>query len=183
MAIRKCSNRLDQLVQQVGGSARPAARWIDALNEGDAMRLLPKKFLGAVPVGLLALIGALAPPAVAAAAPSRHGGFVYVDDNTADHNTIAAFARRPDGGLSPLPGSPFDAGGAGTGSGLASQGAVQVSTDGRYVIAVDAGSNQVSVLRIKRDGALKLVRGGVVSSGGVSPVSVAERDGLVYVAN
>ncbi|MBV9337521.1 MAG: beta-propeller fold lactonase family protein, partial [Solirubrobacterales bacterium] len=73
--------------------------------------------------------------------------------------------------------------GAGTGSGLASQGAVQVSGDGRYVIAVDAGSNQISVLRIKRDGELRLVRGGVVSSGGIRPVSVAEHEGLVYVAN
>jgi hypothetical protein len=78
-------------------------------------------------------------------------------------------------------GSPFNAGGAGAGSGLASQGAVQVSSDGRYVLAVDAGSNQLSVLRIRHDGALKLVD--IVSSGGVKPVSVAEHDGLVYVAN
>jgi 6-phosphogluconolactonase (cycloisomerase 2 family) len=51
------------------------------------------------------------------------------------------------------------------------------------VLAVDAGSSQVSVLRIERDGALKLVPGGVVSSGGAQPVSLAEHDGLVYVAN
>ena len=49
------------------------------------------------------------------------------------------------------------------------------------MVAVDAGSDQLSVLRIKDDGALKLVT--VVSSGGVEPVSVAEHDGLVYVAN
>jgi 6-phosphogluconolactonase (cycloisomerase 2 family) len=59
---------------------------------------------------------------------------------------------------------------------------------------VDAGSNQVSVLRIRHDGALSLVHDGAVSSGGVTPVSVAlqseqgrgrdddQRD-LVYVAN
>jgi 6-phosphogluconolactonase (cycloisomerase 2 family) len=120
---------------------------------------------------------------VAAAARSHQGGFVYVDDNTAGQNTIAAFARHADGSLTPVAGSPFNAGGAGSGSGLASQGAIQVSSDGRYVIAVDAGSNQVSVLRIKRDGALKLVSDGLASSGGLAPVSVAERDGLVYVAN
>jgi 6-phosphogluconolactonase (cycloisomerase 2 family) len=110
-------------------------------------------------------------------------GHVYVDDNTAGTNTIAAFARGENGRLTPVPGSPFNAGGAGSGSGLASQGAIQVTSDGRYVIAVDAGSNQISVLRIEGDGSLRLVPDGVVSSGGAKPVSVAEHDGLVYVAN
>jgi 6-phosphogluconolactonase (cycloisomerase 2 family) len=132
--------------------------------------------------GLLALGAAAATPAVAAANSSHHG-YVYVNDNTAGTNTVAAFVRHRDGGLTPVPGSPFSAGGAGTGSGLASQGAIQVTSDGRFVLAVDAGSNQISVLRIEHDGALELVRSGVVSSGGIEPVSVAEHDGLVYVAN
>ncbi|MBV9206165.1 MAG: beta-propeller fold lactonase family protein, partial [Actinobacteria bacterium] len=85
--------------------------------------------------------------------------------------------------LTAVPGSPFAAGGAGTGSGLASQGAIQITPDGRFLIAVDAGSNQVSVLRIHRDGALGLVRGGVVRSGGALPDSVAVSGDLVYVAN
>ncbi|HEX5296458.1 MAG TPA: beta-propeller fold lactonase family protein [Streptosporangiaceae bacterium] len=106
-------------------------------------------------------------------------GHVYVDDNTAGVNTIGAFDRHADGTLTPEPGFPFAAGGAG----LASQGALQVSPDGRFLIAADAGSNQVSVLRIVRDGSLRLVRGGVVSSGGVLPVSVAVHGDLVYVAN
>jgi 6-phosphogluconolactonase (cycloisomerase 2 family) len=130
--------------------------------------------------GLIVLAGAGAVPAVAAA-HSTASGYVYVDDNTTGTNTIAGFARQPDGQLTPLPSSPFVAGGAGTGSGLASQGAIQVSSNGRYVLAVDAGSSQLSVLRIKRDGALKLVHR--VSSGGSDPVSVAEHNGLVYVAN
>jgi hypothetical protein len=67
--------------------------------------------------------------------------------------------------------------------GLASQGALQISPDGRFLIAADAGSNQISVLRITSDGSLRLVPGGVVSSGGVLPVSVAIHDDLVYVAN
>ncbi len=130
----------------------------------------------------LALAGAAALPALASANTGAHG-FVYVNDNTAGINTIAGFARGGDGQLTPLPGSPFNAGGAGAGSGLSSQGAIQVTGNGRYVIAVDAGSNQLSVLRIKRNGALRPVRGGVVSSGGAEPVSVAEHHGLVYVAN
>jgi 6-phosphogluconolactonase (cycloisomerase 2 family) len=146
------------------------------------MRLLTPKWSGAIVVGLMATAAA-AVPATASAAASPVDGHVYVDDNTTGTNTIAAFDRHPDGTLTPQPGSPFVAEGAGTGTGLASQGAVQVSSDGRYLLAVDAGSSQVSVLRIKPDGGLKLVPGGVVSSVGVEPVSIAEHDGLVYVAN
>jgi 6-phosphogluconolactonase (cycloisomerase 2 family) len=146
------------------------------------MHHLPRRWPGTILAGLLTLVGAAAAPAVAAAHPS-HGGNVYVNDNTAGTNTVAAFARQADGRLTPVPGSPFRVGGAGTGSGLASQGAIQVSSDGRYVLAVDAGSDQISVLRIERGGALELVRNGVVSSGGPQPVSIAEHDGLVYVAN
>jgi len=51
------------------------------------------------------------------------------------------------------------------------------------VIAVDAGSSQISVLRILPGGSLALVRAGVVPSGGVLPVSVAVHGNLVYVAN
>jgi 6-phosphogluconolactonase len=141
-----------------------------------------RKLLRTIFVAVTALSGAQAVPAVAAA-HARARGYVYVNDNTAGRNTVAGFARRADGTLRPLRGSPFDAGGAGTGSGLASQGAIQVTGDGRYVLAVDAGSDQVSVLRIEHDGALKLVRHGVALSRGSQPVSIAEHRGLVYVAN
>jgi 6-phosphogluconolactonase (cycloisomerase 2 family) len=110
-------------------------------------------------------------------------GHVYVNDNTAGTNTIGVFDRHADGTLTPHAGSPFAAGGAGTGAGLASQGALQISPDGRFLLAVDAGSNQISVLRIKPGGSLRLVPGGVVPSGGVLPVSVTTHRDLVYVAN
>ena len=110
-------------------------------------------------------------------------GHVYVNDNTKQTNTIAAFDRHADGTLSSVPGSPFRAGGAGTGAGLPSQGALQLSSDGHYLIAVDARSSQLSVLSISHDGSLQRVPGGVVSSGGVTPVSVAVHGDLVYVAN
>jgi 6-phosphogluconolactonase len=110
-------------------------------------------------------------------------GHVYVNDNTAGVNTIAAFDRHADGTLTPVHGSPFAAGGAGTGTIVGSQGALQVTADGRYLIAVDAGSNQLSVLRIRPDGSLRPVEGSPVSSGGIEPVSVAVHGSLVYVAN
>jgi len=147
------------------------------------MRLLTQKWLGRL---LLGLVAVAAVPATASASPvhgSRVVGHVYVDDNTAGVNTIAGFDRHADGSLTAEPGSPFTAGGEGTGSGLASQGAIQLSTDRRFVIAVDAGSNEISVLRIEPDGSLRLVPNGVTSSRGISPVSIAVHGDIVYVAN
>ena len=139
---------------------------------------------GALVLGL-ATAAALAVPASASASADASPvvGHVYVNDNTKGTNTIGAFDRHADGTLTPEAGSPFAAGGAGTGAGLASQGALQFSADGRFLIAVDAGSNQISVLRIRPDGSLRLVRGGVVSSGGTLPDSVAVFGDLVYAAN
>lgn len=123
--------------------------------------------------------------AASSAAPqgSRVVGQVYVDDNTAPVNTVAGWDRHADGSLTPIAGSPFAVGGAGGGAANASQGSLQLSDDGRYLLVVDAGSNQISVLRIKSDGSLMAAAGSPVSSGGVDPVSIAVHDDLVYVAN
>jgi 6-phosphogluconolactonase len=133
---------------------------------------------------LAATIGVLGATAGASASTgARVVGYTYIDGNTATANTIDAFARHADGSVTPLPGSPFAAGGAGLGTGLASQGAIQATPDGRYLLAVDAGSNQISVLRITKGG-VPVLAGHPVGSGGVKPVSVAvSRSGLVYVAN
>ena len=109
-------------------------------------------------------------------------GHVYVNDNTAGVNTIGAFDRHADGSLTPIAGSPFAAGGQGTGTAVGSQGALQLSSDGRYLLAVDAGSNQISVLRVRPVGSLRAV-GHPVWSGGVEPISIAVHGSLVYVAN
>lgn len=147
------------------------------------MRVLSRVLAG------LGLTAALIVPA-AASAHSHHrfgfwhrGGDVYVNDNTASANTVAAFRRAPDGRLIPLPGSPFATGGAGTGTGLGSQGSLQSAFGGRYLLAVDAGSNQISVLAVGRYGTPHPVPGGTVASGGVQPVSIAVHGDLVYVAN
>jgi 6-phosphogluconolactonase len=139
------------------------------------------------PLGLMAALLTLAfvgaQSASANTFSSRVVGHVYVNDNTAGTNTIAAFDRHGDGRLTPTPGSPFATGGAGTGTGTGSQGALQEAAHGRYLLAVDAGSNQISVLRIEPDGGLRLVPGGEVSSDGNEPVSLAVHRHLVYVAN
>jgi 6-phosphogluconolactonase len=134
----------------------------------------------------LALAGT-AIPSTAAAKPARAHvaavvGHAYVDDNTATVNTVAGFDRHADGSLTPIPGSPFPIGGAGLGAGLASQGAIQLSADGRFLLAVDAGSNQISVLRLGQGGVGQPV-GAPVPSGGSEPLSIAVSGNLVYVAN
>ena len=106
-----------------------------------------------------------------AAAPSPVVGHVYVNNNSAVHNGVAGFDRHADGTLTPLPGSPFATGGAGTGTPTGSAGAIQFSADGRYVLAVDAASNDISVLRVEHDGSLRLVD--TESSHGTTPVSIA----------
>ena len=141
----------------------------------------------AIPLSLIAALMTCAAIGAQAASASPFGsavvGHVYVNDNTATTNTIAGFARHADGGLTPLPGSPFTTGGAGNGAGTGSAGALQETDSGRYLLAVDAGSNQISVLRVRRDGSLEALPGGTVSSDGVEPVSIAVHRHLVYVAN
>ena len=58
-----------------------------------------------------------------------------------------------------------------------------MADDGRYLLAVDAGSNQISVLRISDDGSLTPVAGSPFASGGVEPNSIAVSGNLVYVEN
>lgn len=136
---------------------------------------------GSLLAATISLFGAAASASAGTASPVV--GFTYVNDNTAVANTVAGFDRHADGSLTPIPGSPFAAGGAGLGTGLASQGAIQATPDGRFLLAVDAGSNQISVLRVTAHGVPKPV-GPPVSSGGAEPVSIAiSRSGLVYVAN
>ena len=145
------------------------------------MRLLARLARGA---GLASLVAAafIAVPTVATAT-TPVVGHVYVNDNTAGTNTIGAFDQHSDGSLTTMAGSPFSAGGAGTGTITGSQGSIQSTADGNWVLAVDAGSNQISVLAIGANGSLTPAPGSPVSSGGLVPVSIAVHGGLVYVAN
>ena len=148
------------------------------------------RFLSRLSLPFVMLAVVLAGPAIASAhsrthaGGARHGtGYVYLDNNTAGANTISGFSRAANGALTALPGSPFAAGGAGLGAGLASQGAIDTADQGRYVLAVDAGSNQISVLRIGANGSLTPVAGSPFASGGAEPDSIAVNNGVVYVSN
>ena len=78
------------------------------------MRVLTRLFASSA---LLVLaLAALAAASAGASQTSRVVGHLYVNDNTAGANTVAGFDRHADGTLTPLPGSPFATGGAGTGA-------------------------------------------------------------------
>jgi 6-phosphogluconolactonase len=127
-----------------------------------------------------AIVGSLG-AGTALAAGSPIVGHVYVNNNTSGHNTIAGFDRHADGSLTPIAGSPFTAGGAGTGAPFGSAGGLQQTADGRYFLATDPGSDQISVLRVLPNGTLRLVE--VEDSNGSLPTSIAVHGSLVYVAN
>lgn len=105
-------------------------------------------------------------------------GVVYVLSNEPGGNAVLAFARASDGTLSSA--GSFPTGGTGTGAGLGSQGAITVTRDGRWLLAVNAGSDDVSIFSVSRDG-LELVDR--APSGGDMPISVTVSDGVAFVLN
>src|SRR6266566_4425031 len=69
-------------------------------------------------------------------------------------------------------------GGTGTGAALGSQGAVALSDDGRWLFAVNAGSNDVSVFAAR---GAELTLASRTASGGTLPISVTVHRNLLYV--
>jgi 6-phosphogluconolactonase len=113
-------------------------------------------------------------------------GAVYVLTNQTN-NTVAVFRRSAKGTLTFA--DEFPTGDAGnptpqppdpTTDPLASQGALIIGPGNRFLFAVNAGSNQISVLKIKKN-ELELVD--VVNSGGIRPISLALDHDLLYVLN
>jgi 6-phosphogluconolactonase (cycloisomerase 2 family) len=115
----------------------------------------------------------------AAGQDDRHdAGAVYTLTNEVAGNHVVAFERAANGSLT-LTGS-YATGGLGNGSGLGSQGALVLSQDGRWLFAVNAGSNEISVLSTNGSG-LALVD--KVSSNGMLPVSLTVDKDKLYVLN
>lgn len=114
----------------------------------------------------------------AALADAGQPGAVYVQTNQASGNEIAVFQRSADGTLT-LSGT-VSTGGLGTGAGLGSQGSVMLSGDGRWLLTVNAGSNDISVFRVEANSLTMTDR---VASGGIRPTSITLYKNLVYVLN
>lgn len=131
---------------------------------------------------LFLAISVIATSATPVFAGSQQGrvapGAVYTMSNDASGNAILVFARRADGRLEPA--DAVDTGGLGSGSGLGNQGALALTASERWLLAVNAGSDTVSVLRVNED-SLRLID--TQKSNGTLPISVTVHGDLVYVLN
>ena len=148
----------------------------------------PKTFLtlalGATMVVVLAVMFATTASAFASGwgGHSQKDLFVQTDNTTA--NSIMVYQRAWDGTLT-LAGTYTTGGMGGVAAGsvvdpLASQGSLASADHGRALLAVNAGSNTVSLFRVRGD---HLWLKQVIASGGTFPVSIAVHGHLVYVLN
>ena len=113
-------------------------------------------------------------------------GAVYAMANGFDGNSIVAYGRNDDGTLSLIGefptgdlGAAFD-GGEGLDP-LISAYALERSADGKFLMAVNAGSNTITVFRINNDYSLTVVDS--ESTFGVGPNSIAQKGNMVFVTN
>jgi 6-phosphogluconolactonase len=130
-------------------------------------------------IGGITAIGAAIALTIPGVVTAHEGarGFVYTETNAAGGNAVLAYQRGPDGGLSAI--GSFATGGLGSGGGLGSQGALTLAGNGGWLLAVNAGSNDVSTFRVREDGSLVLTDR--TNAAGTDPISVTTHDGVAYV--
>jgi 6-phosphogluconolactonase (cycloisomerase 2 family) len=135
-----------------------------------------KTFAGVIAVALtsLATVGL----AGTAHAAEPLGRAVYTSTNSPDGNEVIVFERHDNGTLTEK--TRVATGGVGTGAGLGSQGSVTLTHNGRRLLVVNAGSDDVSLFKVTASG-VTLV--GKAASGGDQPISVTAHDNLAYVVN
>lgn len=105
-------------------------------------------------------------------------GAVYTMSNSSSGNAVLMFHRAANGTLTAA--GSFPTGGVGSGGGLGNQGALILSQNSRWLYAVNAGSNDISVFAVRPQG---LVLTDKVSSGGIRPISLTVDRDLLYVLN
>ena len=147
----------------------------------------PKTFL-TIAMGATMVVALTLMFATSTAFASGWGGHsqkaLFVQTNNTTANQIMVYDRAWDGTLT-FAASYATGGMGGTAAGatadpLASQGSLVTADHGRVLLAVNAGSNTVSLFRVHGD-RLRLKQ--VISSGGQFPVSIAVHGNLVYVLN
>jgi 6-phosphogluconolactonase (cycloisomerase 2 family) len=130
-------------------------------------------------MALVAVFGAtLALPTPSVSAGKGVIGAVYTMTNNPEANAVLQYDRVSDGSLQFR--DTYMTGGRGSGDGLGNQGGVVLSKDGRWLLVVNAGSDEVSVFARGKHG---LTLTDTEESGGVRPVSVAIHRDLVYVVH
>ncbi len=105
-------------------------------------------------------------------------GKLFISSNSTAGNEVLVFQRAASGPATLV--TRVATHGLGTGAGLGSQGAVTLSGNGRWLYVVNAASNNLSTFGVTPGG---LVLKSVVDTGGLTPTSVTEHDGLVFVLN
>ncbi len=108
-------------------------------------------------------------------------GGVFVATNNANGNAIVMYARESNGELHAL--GQFPTGGRGQGGindPLESQNSIVLTADHRFLLAVNAGTSDVSVFRVEAE---RLALVSVTPSGGGNPISLGVHGDLVYVLN
>ncbi len=114
----------------------------------------------------------------ASAQPVDGPGAVYTLTNDPAGNHVLVWTRAASGVLSPA--GSYATGGTGSGDALGSQGALILSSDGRFLFAVNAGSNDLSVFTTGPDRLTLVDR---VASGGTRPISLTVARDLLYALN
>jgi 6-phosphogluconolactonase (cycloisomerase 2 family) len=126
-------------------------------------------------LGLAVLLMAIHP---AAHAGRPAPGAVYTMTNATTGNEVLMYDRSTEGALT-LRGA-FSTGGLGTGAGLGNQAGLVLTEGSRWLIAVNAGSDEITVFGVRRN---RLELASTVASGGRNPISLAVDRDLVYVLN
>lgn len=105
-------------------------------------------------------------------------GAVYIMDNSTSGNHVLVYQRSAAGALVNV--SNVSTNGIGTGGGLGSQGSLILSDDNEFLLACNAGSNDVTVFKVN---GINLILVDKISSGGVRPISITSHEDYVYVLN
>ncbi len=103
----------------------------------------------------------------------------YLLSNEASDNKLIVFTQNEDGTLTES--DRISTGGTGTDAGLGNQGAIALDEWGKLLVAVNPGSNDISLFVLKNSG--DIILKDKINSGGLMPISVTISHGLIYVLN
>lgn len=105
-------------------------------------------------------------------------GTLYTASNATADNQILTFDQMRDGSLKPM--GSVSTGGKGSGGGLGNQSGLTLTSNRQLLLAVNAGSNEISVFKFNNNQPKLISK---IASGGTRPVSLTVQGDLVYVLN
>ena len=155
---------------------------------------MPRLSLSPERLGQLAALGSMI--AVAAMTGTTRAddtppkGVVYVESNVAASpgNQILGYKRDAKGNLTPLPGSPYSAGGAGISPSFNlgpydSDSEIITNVDNTRLYATNGGSDTIAAFTFQPDGSLIPLEGSPFPSGGSNPVAMSLSGDKMVVVN